>query len=41
MNNVSFVGYGEKSFAVLESELSELFSFGSVDRKIYLIDVEK
>ena len=36
MNNVSFVGYGEKSFAVLESELSELFSFGSVDRKIYL-----
>ena len=36
MNNVSFVGYGKKSFAVLESELSELFSFGSVDRKIYL-----
>lgn len=36
MNNVSFVGYGEKSFAVLESELSELFSFGNVDRKIYL-----
>ena len=36
MNNVSFVGYGEKSFAVLESELSELFSFGNSNRKIYL-----
>ena len=36
MNNVSFVGYGEKSFAVLESELSELFSFGNNNRKIYL-----
>ena len=36
MNNVSFAGYGEKSFAVLESELSELFSFGKISRKIYL-----
>lgn len=36
MKNVSFVGYGEKSFAVLESELSELFSFGNISKKIYL-----
>lgn len=36
MKNVSLVGYGEKSFAVLESELAELFSFGQIHREIYL-----
>lgn len=36
MKNVSFNGYGEKSFDVLEADLSELFSFGDIARDIYL-----
>lgn len=34
MTNVNFVGYGEKTFSVLEGELAELFSLSS--KKIYL-----
>lgn len=36
LTNVNFVGYGEKSFGVLESELAELFSIRSNSKEIYL-----
>lgn len=36
MKNVNFSGYGVKTFEVLESELSELFSFESITREIFL-----
>lgn len=36
LTDVNFVGYGEKSFDVLESELSELFSIKKNSKNIYL-----
>lgn len=36
LDNVSFVGYGEKTFSVLNSELSEYFAFKDDSKKIYL-----
>ncbi len=36
LTNVNFVGYGEKSFDVLESELAELFLLKDNTKKIYL-----
>ncbi len=36
LDNVSFVGYGEKTFSVLNSELSEYFAFNTNTKKIYL-----
>lgn len=41
LNNVSFSGYGEKTFSVLNSELSEYFSFNNDSKQIFLKLVTK
>jgi hypothetical protein len=36
LTDVNFVGYGEKTFDILESELAELFSFKNNNKEIFL-----